>query len=981
VTVSDRRCINKAGAVTIPISDDDYEALKSLNSRIGLMEDLANRERALANVRERSLDTLQSRNKDITQQEIDRAQRVLDLQKQQLADPIGFSMRDLDDELNAARAVTGEAKNQLAIKQRIRDLTEQTGMSEVEVAERVTAKMNELFAAQSKVRFDDTIRDLEDEINVARAVTAEAKSEEEVRRTIRDLQLDSNKLDETQKNLIRSKIQELQKARQASALEDQLRSARESLSIAQATTEAERQRLQIAQDIAQFERTNGQLSGDSRNQLASALAAVQQAESLRSLMDDLDPVAAATRQYATDQAVLNKALADGSITLDRYRQLMAALDRMSLSARDPFADQLKSIKESIQLAQISGDYKQADVRTQQAINQLADRNIVLTKDQVAQLTEYNRQLQDIQNASSSGFVGWADSVGTLRDNLLGVTKDFASGMSDAISGALAGEKGGFRTLLQNMSKQLISVGVNQIQKSFIRDMQASVGKGGFLGGLAEKLGISKPSGVSQPDFLKNLSTAQMSVTAANVVLSGSGLGVLGGTGSDLTRALPAANSNSAKSPFDAILTGVSKGAGGAVDAATKYLGFTETANTSQLNSLFKSQGINLDAARQAWCAAFVNSNLESMGIKGSGSQVATSFLDWGQGVDPSQVMRGDVLVQSRGLSAGMTGGHVGFATGNTRMDERGLMLEMLSGNERDRVQTSWKYAQGLDVRRATDGMQGIDTAAITNSVQQVNTSMQQMGTNIDQVANNAQMAATNFTSTGVNLQQAGMAAQQAGPQFDQAGTQIQQAGAKATSSAPQVMNFGQATGGLQQPLADATSGLGGFGQGLMGLIQQLLGGMGGGGGGGGFLGAIGSIFSLFLHEGGPVGPSSPTINLSSYAGIPKFHTGSSRQGDEYLALLQKGERVLTESQDNRTQRALAGLSSGMSVGGRGAGGGGVFAPSTVINVEGGGGTPEDRQDMAAQISDQIDVLMDQKMQEFTAKQMLAGGMFNRSAFA
>lgn len=992
--------IKKAGSVTIPISDDDYEALKSLNSRIGLMDDLAKREQALQNIRERSLETLQSRNDKITQQEIDRAQRVLDLQKEQLSDPIGFSLRDVDDEIDAARAVTGENKNQLAIHQRIRDLIEQTGLSQEEVAGRVTGKMKELFAAQSKVRFDDTIRGLEDDINAARAVTAEAKAEEEVRRTIRDLQDESRKLDEDQKNQIRAKVQELQKARQAAAFEDQLRSARESLAIAQATTDAERDRLKIAQDIANFERSNGQLLSDQRNQLASIMAATQQATALRSLLDDLDPVGTATRQYAADQAVLNKALQDGSITLAQYQHLMASLDRLSLSARDPFADQLKSIRESIQLAQISGDYKKADVKTQQAVNQLADRNIILTKEQIAQLQEYNRQLQDIESASSSGFVGWADSVGTLRDNLLGAAKDFASSMSDAISGALVGEKGGFQNMLRNLGKQLVSIGVNQIMKSAVRDMQNAVGKGGFLGGLAEKLGISKSADVSQPDFLKNLSTAQMSVTAANVVLSGAGLGVAGGTGSEITRALPAANSNKASDAFSKILN--------------DNLSTFSTSPISTGNSLQFAKNFNANIDKKLLAilqdaASKTNLNVEAIsGLrpgdkrfhgKGMAADVRLSDPLTGRVFDNYQ-NAGDFRVyeqfaqQARLSQMEMFpelqdqfrwGGY--FSGGKGKYGALDSMHFDVGGGRVGMGGGSWENGLNSQMRALWPGVQsvgmggaanGIDVAAVTNSIQQVNTNLNQMGTNIGQVANNAQMAASNFTSTGMNLQQAGMAAQQAGPQFDQAGTKIQQAGMKANSSAPQVMNFGQATGGLQQPLADATSGLGGFGQGLMGLIQQLMGGLGGGGGG--FGGIFSSIFSLFLHEGGKVGPTSPTINLSSYAGIPKFHTGSSKQGDEYLALLQKGERVLTESQDNRTQRALAGLTSGMGGGGRGGGGGGVFAPSTVINVEGGGGTPEDREDMASKISDQIDTLMDLKMQEFVAKQSLAGGMFNRSRF-
>lgn len=118
---------------------------------------------------------------------------------------------------------------------------------------------------------------------------------------------------------------------------------------------------------------------------------------------------------------------------------------------------------------------------------------------------------------------------------------------------------------------------------------------------------------------------------------------------------------------------------------------------AEVNDFLHANGEKIDAARTAWCAAFVNSSLQAVGVKGDGSDVATSFLNWGQHVDPFDLKRGDILVQARGHGAGETGGHVGFATGRRRADGT---IEMISGNEGGKVATTWEASTGLQVRRA-----------------------------------------------------------------------------------------------------------------------------------------------------------------------------------------------------------------------------------------------------------------------------------------
>jgi uncharacterized protein (TIGR02594 family) len=144
----------------------------------------------------------------------------------------------------------------------------------------------------------------------------------------------------------------------------------------------------------------------------------------------------------------------------------------------------------------------------------------------------------------------------------------------------------------------------------------------------------------------------------------------------------------------------------AVDAVTGLLGKSEKTNAAEINAFLKRGGVDLDSATTAWCAAFVNSALAQIGVQGTGSQVATSFANWGRGVGLGQLQRGDVLVQSRGRAPGQTGGHVGFATGNVRtIGDQITEVEMISGNAADKVTQEWVEASSVIARRATEAFE------------------------------------------------------------------------------------------------------------------------------------------------------------------------------------------------------------------------------------------------------------------------------------
>jgi uncharacterized protein (TIGR02594 family) len=76
-----------------------------------------------------------------------------------------------------------------------------------------------------------------------------------------------------------------------------------------------------------------------------------------------------------------------------------------------------------------------------------------------------------------------------------------------------------------------------------------------------------------------------------------------------------------------------------------------------------------------WCARFMNMVLQHSGYRGTGSDMANSFANYGQRVSGPQV--GAIAVMSRGRR----GGHVGIITG---VDAKGNPI-MISGNNGNRV--------------------------------------------------------------------------------------------------------------------------------------------------------------------------------------------------------------------------------------------------------------------------------------------------------
>jgi len=148
-----------------------------------------------------------------------------------------------------------------------------------------------------------------------------------------------------------------------------------------------------------------------------------------------------------------------------------------------------------------------------------------------------------------------------------------------------------------------------------------------------------------------------------------------------------------------------------------------------------------DPATEAWCASYVNSVLSRAGYKGK-TKVANSFQAWGAPVSAfSQVKAGDVVIQTRGLTASSPGGHVGIATGRY-VNGR---IEMIAGNTGKAgagvVKQYFVPTTDVVVRRATDREKLFNLARNTSQQSRVAALTQSVTTSTT-------VASTNDTATG-----------------------------------------------------------------------------------------------------------------------------------------------------------------------------------------------------------------------------------------
>ena len=835
------------------LSTESKEALRELYDRTDQQRAIEQQKKALQQLREVMADP-HGRPTGYTEEDVARIEGLI-REAERLLDPVRARNDELRREAELAGAGTEAERHRLAVAHAILDEERKLGfMSDAQKKE----QRELLDLAQQRrdaVEIEETLRDYERQAEAARAVTAEEKNRLEIAHALADMERERAFVEDKDRKALAARIQALQQARKAAAFEETIRDLRMQAAQTRALTRADRNRLDILQRLADFQREHGRLSADRQRQIAALMADIQQTGQFRSLRDSLDPVAAATRIYTDDLKTLRAEFERGAISGEEYARLLARLNEISLDTRDPIRARIRDMREEIAVAGLVGRQQVIERQVLSEINELRRRGVAITDELTEAVREYATAMSDADAAGSNGIQGWMNAVETLEDGIASLQKNAVGGLSDAITDAITGQEGSFREFGRNIGRQMVKFAVDQQLKGALEKVMPNPQKEalGRADAALAKLDALSSAGINAP---------QAVVNAGTVTLNGANLGALIGAPGSGPSILGAANDNrmgalaSLGDPANDIDKAVASATADAVDRATSLLGAHENRNRGQVNAFLRQGGVDIDAAQTAWCAAFVNSALQQVGVDGSGKLTASSFLDWGQKIDPSEVMKGDVLVDHRGRRPGEVGAHVGFATGATRMGPRGLELQMVSGNASDQVKQEWHAASQLEARRA-----GLDQA------------QQQL----QQLAQTAQMAA---------------------PQLGQAGSAM-------GSFLPELDGFEQGLSSLLGPLSQAIPGLDGFGGALMGLTQMLA-----GGGMGGGMGGFGMMLGGLFHEGGKVGHGIPASGLrmlpaSAWANAVRHHDGLGT--DEYPSILKRGERVLTANDNARTEEVLKGM--------------------------------------------------------------------------
>ena len=192
--------------------------------------------------------------------------------------------------------------------------------------------------------------------------------------------------------------------------------------------------------------------------------------------------------------------------------------------------------------------------------------------------------------------------------------------------------------------------------------------------------------------------AKANSDALAAALGGMGGAAAPAAGGGSVTATPAASADAGASSGSS-LPAMASGASPA-NMASMLLGKNENDNRSEIASYLAQGHHGMDPATTPWCAAFTGSALEHAGLPSipasEGGNIATSYLRYGVPVQGAP-QPGDVVVESRGLSAGQLGGHVGIATGQVDANGR---IQMLSGNYGNAVKLGWEDPASVTVRRA-----------------------------------------------------------------------------------------------------------------------------------------------------------------------------------------------------------------------------------------------------------------------------------------
>jgi hypothetical protein len=469
-----------------------------------------------------------------------KAEGTPDLGDNQVANALTAQQKSALERIDSFKKLQDEIKAASTALEALERLSKQTpGVSDARSEEEIARMRGKIEMEKRKLDpAQDRARTLGIEAEKVQAITQMEKNRLEIEAEIRSLIEKQGAASDAEKAKITGAVAALQEARKAAALAQDRQTFTTQLASAKAITQAEKDRVAILQQIQAFERQNGELSDRERASMAGRLVLLKQIAEYTQQMDQLNPQAKGIRDYNDQLTILNQRLKQGLVSQQEYAREKTKLDNDTLATRNPLGNIADTQQQEIDALRVVGEYRDADVKTLKQITDLEKQGLTITKQAAAAMSEYNRAMQDAEKAKSSGFSGWASQIGSIKDNLMDLEKDFASGLSSAISGALSGQKGQFTALAQSIGKKMLDIGINQLMKQAMGGLglldtgKAALAHAQSATDAIDKAGISQTAataaqGDAMTKALQNMSAANMTVTAASVIVNG-GVGAVPG---------------------------------------------------------------------------------------------------------------------------------------------------------------------------------------------------------------------------------------------------------------------------------------------------------------------------------------------------------------------------------------------------------------------------------------------------------------------
>ncbi|MEE9367044.1 MAG: tape measure protein [Dehalococcoidales bacterium] len=257
----------------------------------------------------------------------------------------------------------------------------------------------------------------------------------------------------------------------------------------------------------------------------------QQVTALRRLQDQLDPVAAAQRELAEAQELLNVALAAGAIDAEEFADLNTKLSQSLKDQLDPLAAVNRELEQERELLGLSNEAREVEVELRAIENTLREQGISLSeverdalRDNLQALSALNEQLETQNQVLESirgpqiaygeqlaaldsllmdgkiTFEEFDEAVKNLRLTLLDQNDDFASGIergllraedsfNDFASQAESAVTNAFRGMEDSLTDFITSgkASFSDLADSILEDILRIVIRAAILGPITEAL--------------------------------------------------------------------------------------------------------------------------------------------------------------------------------------------------------------------------------------------------------------------------------------------------------------------------------------------------------------------------------------------------------------------------------------------------------------------------------------------------------------